>query len=112
VPVVPVWIPEPGVYYRTADVNRLDDVVTSVDVLVADYLNRNVFGFNVFFYKDGCNILVDVGSKDCLYHNVVVAVFYRLNAPEVVNFSVAVEVEVRNGYRFVVESFLEVFNIF
>ena len=112
VPVVPVWVPEPVVYNRTVDVNRLYDVVASVDVFVTDYLNRNVFGFNIFFYINRSNVLVDVFCKNGLYHDVVVAVFYRLNAPEVVNFSVAVEVEVRNGYRFVVESFLEVFNIF
>jgi hypothetical protein len=94
VPVVPVWIPEPAVYYRTVDVNRFDDVVTSVDVLVADYLYRDVFGFNVFFYIYRCYVLVDVGCENCLYHDVVIAVFYRFNAPEVVNFSVAVEVEV------------------
>ena len=94
VPVVPVWIPEPAVYYRTVDVNWFYDVVTSVDVLVAYYLYRDVFGFNVFFYIYRCYVLVDVGCENCLYHDVVIAVFYRFNAPEVVNFSVAVEVEV------------------
>ena len=94
VPVVPVWVPEPVVYNRTVDVNRLYDVVAAVDVFVTDYLNRDVFGFNIFFHIYRCNILVDVGCKNCLYHDIVVAVFYRFNAPEVVNFSVAVEVEV------------------
>lgn len=112
VPVVPVRIPEPAVYYRTVDVDWLYNVVTSVDVFVTNYLNRNIFGFNIFFYIYRCYVLVDVGCKNCLYHDVVVTVFYRFNAPEVVNFSVAVEVEVRNGYRFVVEFILEVFNIF
>ena len=94
VPVVPVWVPEPVVYNRTVDVNRLYDVVAAINVFVADYLNRNVFGFNIFFYINRCYVLVDVGCENCLYHDVVIAVFYRFNAPEVVNFSVAVEVEV------------------
>ena len=64
VPEVPVRIPEPAVYYRTVDVNRLYDVVTSVDVFVADYLNRDVFGFNIFFHIYRSYVLVDVGCKD------------------------------------------------
>jgi len=112
VPVVPVRIPEPVVYHWTVDVNRFYDVVASIDVFVADYLYRNVFRFNIFFNIYRCYVLVDVGSKNCLYHYVVVTVFYRFNAPEVVNFTIAVEVEVRNSYRFIVEFFLEIFNVF
>ena len=112
VPVVPVWVPEPVVYNRTVDVNRLYDVVASVDVFVTDYLNRNVFGFNIFFYINRSNVLVDVFCKNGLYHDVVVAVFHRFNASEVVDVAVAIEVEVRNAYRFVVEFVFEVFNVF
>ena len=80
VPVVPVWIPEPVVYYRTVDVNRLYYIVASVYVFVANHLNRDVFGFNIFFYIYRCYVLVDVGCKNCLYHDVVITIFYRFNA--------------------------------
>lgn len=80
VPVVPVRIPEPAVYYRTVDVNRLYDVVASVYVFVTNYLNSYVFGFNIFFYVNGCNVLVDIGCKNRLYHDIVIAVFYIFNA--------------------------------
>ena len=61
VPKVPVRIPEPAVYHWTVDVNRLYYVVASVDVFVTDYLNRDIFGFNIFFHIYRCNVLVDVG---------------------------------------------------
>jgi len=80
VPVVPVWIPEPVIYHWTIDVNRLYDVVASIDVFVANHLNSDILGFNIFFYINRCNVLVDVFCKNSLYHDVVITVFYRFNA--------------------------------
>lgn len=59
-PIYPCRTPEPVVNYRTINIYRLNDVICSINIFVANNLNGNVFCSNIFFYKDSSNVLVNV----------------------------------------------------
>ena len=68
-PCVPCRTPEPIVDNRSIDIYRFDDVVRTIDVLVAYYLNADLVGRFIFLYIDRCNILIDIFGKDSLQND-------------------------------------------
>jgi hypothetical protein len=79
-PTYPRWSPEPIVDIRTIDINRFDDIVGTIDILIAYDLDCDLIGLLIFFYKDRCYILVDIFSQNCLDNHqvaIVVGSFYH-----------------------------------
>jgi hypothetical protein len=111
-PTYPRWSPEPIVDIRAIDINRFDDIVGTIDILIAYDLNCDLIGLLIFFYKDRCYILVDIFSQDCLdNHQVAIAIGSFYNT-QVVNFSIRIEVKVGKSRVRVVEQLLELFEVF
>lgn len=109
-PCVPTGAPEPIVYYRTIDVNGLDDVVGAIYILVAYYLNGNLV-LLVFLYIDGRYILIDVFREDSLQHDEPLVAFAGLYDTQVIHFAVSVEIEVTERAVGVVEQVLELLQV-
>ena len=76
---MPIWVPKPVVNHWTVDVNRLNNVVASVDILITNDLHIYGLGAGFLLNIDCGNLLIDVFCKNCLYYNVVVAVFNIFN---------------------------------
>ena len=88
--------PEDIEYQRSAHEYGLDDVVTSVDIWVADDLYV-VYGscLRCGFLSDyGCHVLIDVLRQHGLQHHEVYSVFFGFHDTQIVNITIAVEVEV------------------
>ena len=68
-PSIPCVAPEPIVDNGSIDIYRFDDVVRTIDVLVAYYLNADLVGRFIFLYIDRCNILIDIFGKDSLQND-------------------------------------------
>lgn len=68
-PCVPCVAPEPIVDNGSIDIYRFDDVVRTIDVLIAYYLNADLVGRFIFLYIDRCNILIDIFGKDSLQND-------------------------------------------
>lgn len=64
-PSVPCIAPEPIVDQRSVNVNRFDDIVSTIYVLIADYLNGNLV-FLVFLNEYRGNVLEDILRKHSL----------------------------------------------
>ena len=67
-PAYPIGTPKPVIDNRSVDIYRLDDIVLTVDVFVANNLYGDVIGF-VLLDVDGSNILIDILSKHRLQDN-------------------------------------------
>lgn len=90
-------------------INGLDDVVCTIDVRSTDNLNIIIrAGGN--FGNDGRYVLIDVECKYGLYHEDVCEAVFLLENAEIINITVAVEVEVRDHIGRVVEEDLELFD--
>lgn len=109
-PCVPTGAPEPIIYYRTIDVNGLDDVVGAIYILVAYYLNGNLV-LLVFLYVDGRYILEDVFREDSLQYDEPLVAFAGLYDTQVIHFAVSVEIEVTERTVGVVEKILELLQV-
>ena len=68
-PSVPCVAPEPIVDNGSIYIYRFDDVVRTIDVLIAYYLNADLVGRFIFLYIDRCNILIDIFGKDSLQND-------------------------------------------
>ena len=68
-PCVPCVAPEPIVDNGSIDIYRFDDVVRTIDVLIAYHLNADLVGRFIFLYIDRCNILIDIFGKDSLQND-------------------------------------------
>ena len=68
-PSVPCVAPEPIVDNGSIDIYRFDDIVRTIDVLVAYHLNADLVGRFIFLYIDRCNILIDIFGKDSLQND-------------------------------------------
>lgn len=79
VPTYPIGTPEPIIDVRAIDIDRFDDVVGPVDILVANDLYSDVFCFRVFFHIDRSHILIDILSQDRLNDHEVLRGICRFN---------------------------------
>jgi hypothetical protein len=110
VPANPVGTPEPVVDNRNVKVSGFNDIVHSVDVLVADHLNDDLV-VGVFLYIDRGYVLKNVLRQHSLEEDEVLVAVGRFYDTEVIHFAVAVEVEVGEVEVFAVEFLLEFFQI-
>ena len=111
VPCVPSGTPKPIIDDRTIHIHRLDNIVGSVDILIADNLNGHIVRL-VFLHIDGGNILVDILGKDSLQDNQTFAPLTGFYYAEVIHLSVSIEVEVAESAVRIVEHHLELLQVF
>ena len=109
-PSVPIRTPEPVVDNRSIDIYRLDDVIGSIDIFVAYYLNRHIVRF-VFLYIYGGYILVDVLCQNGLQYDKTLVSFACLYHAQVIHLTVAVQIEITERAVRVVEHRLELFQV-
>ena len=109
-PCVPVRTPEPVVNNRSIDIYRFDNVVRSVYVLIADYLNGNIVRL-IFLHINGCNILINILCEDGLQNDESLVAFARLYHAQVIHLTVSVEVQITERTVGVVEHRLELFQV-
>lgn len=110
IPCYPVRTPEPIVDHRPVHVHGLDDIICTIDVLVADHLYADLARV-VFLHVYGGYVLVDILGKDSLQHNQSLVAFTRLHYAQVIHLTVAVEVEVTERAIRVVEHRLELLQV-
>ena len=67
-PCVPCVAPEPVVDNRTVDINRFDDIVRTIYVLVTYHLNA-YFVLLVFLYIDRGHVLIDIFVENSLQYD-------------------------------------------
>lgn len=94
------------------DIYWFDDIVLSVDIFVAYYLNGYLLCSGVFFDENACDILEDILCEHCLQNDEVGIILCSFDDSYVVHFSVGVEVEVRYSLFRVVEQLFELFEVF
>ena len=110
-PANPSRSPEPIVDNRTIDIYRLNHIVSAIDILVTNHLNRHIL-FLVFFDIDGSHILVDVFCQHGLQHDQVAVAISGLDDAQVIDVTIAIEVEVGDVRRFVVEFLFKLLQVF
>ena len=109
-PSVPCVTPEPVVYHRTINIHRLDDIIRSVNVLIAYYLYGDLV-FLVLLYIYRGYILVYILRQYRLENDESFASFAGLHYAQVVYLPVAVEIEVTERAVWIVEHRLELFQV-
>ena len=67
-PCVPCVAPKPVVDNRTVDINRFDDIVRTIYVLVTYHLNA-YFVLLVFLYIDRGHVLIDIFGENSLQYD-------------------------------------------
>ena len=109
-PCVPSVTPEPVVYYRTIDINRLYDIVRTIYVLIAYYLNRHLV-FLVLLHIYRCNVLVDILCQHGLQNDQTLAAFTGLYHAQIIHLPVSVEIEVTESTVRIIEHRLELLQV-
>ncbi len=109
-PRVPVRAPEPVVYNRSIDIYRLDDIVGTIDVFIAHYLYSHLV-FLVFLHVYRGHILVDILRQNSLKNYQTFVAFAGLYYAQVINLSVAVQIQITERAVWVVEHRLELFKV-
>ena len=109
-PSVPVRSPEPVVYNGSIDINRLDDIVGTIDVLIAYHLNFHLILLVLLHVYRG-NVLEYILSQDCLENDQTLIAFPCLYYAQIVHLSVAVQVQITERAVWVVEHRLELFQV-
>jgi len=92
---------------RPCLVDRAYDILLAINEWRTDDLDVAVCARRVLDYE-GADILVDVPSKHCLDHEDVGESVDCLHNAEIIYITVAVEVEVRDHVRRIVEKDLEI----
>ena len=109
-PAIPTRTPEPIVDNRSIDIHRLDDIVGTIDVLIAYYLNGHLV-LLVFLHIYGSDILEYILCEDSLQHDQTFITFTRLHYAQVVHLSVAVQVQITERAVRVIKHRLELFQV-
>ena len=110
VPRYPSCAPEPIVYYRTVNVNRLYDVVRTIHVLITDHLNAYLI-LLIFLYVYRGYVLEYILCQNGLEYDQTFVAFTYLYYAQVIDFPVTVEVQVTECAVRVVEHRLELFQV-
>lgn len=91
---IPRGTPEPIIDNRRIDIHGLDDIVGTIDIFVAHYLNGNSLCSLIFLHIDGGNILIDILRQNSLQEHQVAVAIRSLNDTDIIDLTIAVEVEV------------------
>lgn len=109
---VPGRSPEPVVDNRSVDINRLNDIVDTIDIFVAYHLSGYLLSSRVFLNVDRCNILEDILRKHSLDKDEVLSALSRLNNAKIINHTIAIEVEVGDMRLLIIKLKLELLEVF
>lgn len=111
VPSVPCVAPEPIVDQGPIDIYGFYDVVRTIYILVADYLNGNLI-LLIFLYVYRGYILEDILCQHRLQNDESLVTLTRFHNADVIHLSVTVQVQVTERTVRVVEHRLELFQVF
>ena len=109
-PCVPCIAPEPIIDHRTIDIYGFDDIVRTIDVLVAYYLNGYLV-IRIFLNIYRSHILVDIRCKNGLENHEAFVAGTGLDHTQVVHLSVTVEIQITERAVRVVQHILELFQV-
>ena len=104
--------PEPIIDNRRIDIYRLNHIVGTIDVLIANNLHRHLFGCFISLHIYASNVLIDVLSQYGLDNDQVCIFVGSFNHTEVIYYSIAVKVEIRDTRLGVIELLFELFQVF
>lgn len=110
-PTYPERIPEPVVDIRTVDIYRLYHIVSTIDIFITYDLGGHFTGYLIFLDIDGCYVLEDIFGENGLYDNEVLVVGRGLYHAQVINYTIAVEVKIRESRIGVIEKRFELLNV-
>lgn len=96
VPAYPRWTPEPIINQWSVDIHWFDDIVGTIDILVAYHLYGDLV-ISILLDEDRGHILIDILSQYGLDDHEVAVVIGSLDDAQIVHFSIAIEVEVGEG---------------
>ena len=109
-PCVPYVRPEPVVDNRTIDIYRLDHVVRTIDILVANYLNGDLVML-IFLYVYRGYVLEDILRQHRLQYDQTLVTLTGLYDTKIIDLPVAVQIQVTERTVRVVEHRLELFQV-
>lgn len=107
---VPCRPPEPIVDNRSININRLNDIVLTIDIRIANHLYRSGL-FAVFLYIDGSHILENIFRQYGLYQYHMGAILLDLDYTQVINRTVAVQIQVAQMQVGIVEFLLKLLQV-
>lgn len=110
-PTCPERIPEPIVDVRTVDVDRLYHIVRAVYIFVTYHLRGDFTRDLVFLHVDGCHVLENILCQHGLYYHKVLVVGGGLYHAQVIHYTIAVEVKIRESRIGVIEKRLKLLNV-
>ena len=110
VPSVPCVAPEPIVDQGPIDINGFYDIVRTVNILVANYLNGNLI-LLIFLHVYRGYVLEDILCQHRLQNDESLVTRTRFHNADVIHLSVTVQVQVTERAIRVVEHRLELFQV-
>ena len=110
VPCNPCVTPEPIVDYRTINVYGLYDIVGSINVLIANYLYRDLILLVLFNIYRGY-ILIDILCQYGLKNDEALVAFSGLNYAQIIYLPIAIEIKVTERTIRIVEHRLELLQV-
>ena len=110
-PAYPTRSPEPIVNNRTVDKNRFNHIVLTIDIFIANHLYRHVIRGFITLYKNRSNVLIDVLRQNGLQNDKALVAFPRFYHTKIVNFTIAIQVQIRVSRIRIVEQSLKLLKI-
>ena len=110
-PTYPERIPEPVVDVRTVDIYGFDDIVLTIDILVADNLRSHLPSSLILLNIDRRNILEYILCQYGLDDNEVFVVGSRFDYAQVIHHSVTVQVKIGESRVGVIQECFELLHI-
>ena len=111
VPTNPRCSPKPIINQWSIDIYWFDDIIGTIDILVAHHLHSNLV-IGILLDEDRCHILIDILSQYGLDDHKVAVVIGSLDDAQIVHFSIAIEVEVGECRVWIIEQLLKLLQVF
>lgn len=94
-PCYPRWTPKPIVNHRAIDIYGLNDIICTIDILIAYHLHCYRLRLRIFLHKDRSHILINILRQYSLNHyqmTFLICCFYH---PQIIHITIAIQVKVR-----------------
>ena len=111
VPAYPRCSPEPIINQWSIDIHWFDDIIGTIDILIAHHLYGDLV-IGILLYEDRGHILVNILSQYSLNNHEVAVIIGSLNDAQIVHFSIAIEVEVGECRIRIIELLLKLLQVF
>ena len=93
-PAYPRRTPEPIINNWLVDIYRFNNIICTVYIFITNHLHSDLI-IRIFLHKDRSYVLIDILGKDRLDDHQVAVVVGSLDDTQIVHFSIAIEVEIR-----------------